>query len=91
MDPDNIPTLAKELSQIKEAGQVSSAVTALVLDAGKLRFISEGAGRMLRRAIEDTYWENRKLSIRDVSRELRPVFEADGMGELLEKNPESPS
>ena len=91
LDPDNIPTLAKELSQIKEAGQVSSAVTALVLDAGKLRFISEGAGRMLRRAIEDTYWENRKLSIRDVSRELRPVFEADGMGELLEKNPESPS
>jgi anti-sigma B factor antagonist len=87
LDPDNVPALAKELAQIREAGQVSDAVTVLALDADKLRFISEGAGRMLRRAIEDTYWEQRKLSIRGVSAKLRPVFKADGMGALLEPAP----
>jgi anti-sigma B factor antagonist len=85
MDSDNVPALAQELSQIKAANLMKDDIIVLVLDAKKLKFISEGASRLLRRAIEDSYWEKRKLVIQHVAMELRHVFEDGGMKELLEQ------
>ena len=87
MDSDNVPALAQELSQIKAANLLKEDVIILVLDAEKLKCVSSGAGRLLRRAIEESYWEKRKLIIRNSAAELRGVFEDNGMKELLEDPP----
>jgi anti-anti-sigma factor len=87
MDSDNVPGLSKELSQIKETGQLQESVTTLVLDAEKLTLISPGACRLLRRAIEETYWENRKLTIQNASHDITASLQTEGLGALLEQKP----
>lgn len=86
LEPGNIPGLAREFSQIKEAGQVDDDEHVVVLDAGKLSALAEGAGRLLRHAIEESAWAHRKLIIRSLSADLREVFQKDGMGDLIEDN-----
>jgi anti-sigma B factor antagonist len=84
MDSDNIPGLAKELSQIKEVGQLDESVTALVLDLERLTLISPSGCHLLRRAIEESAWDNRKLTIQNASKDIGAVFQNNGMGDFLE-------
>jgi anti-anti-sigma factor len=86
LEPGNIPGLARELSQIKEAGQADDQEYVLVLDAGKLSALAEGTCRLLRHAIEESDWARRKLSIRSLSADLRKEFQKNGMGDLIEED-----
>jgi anti-sigma B factor antagonist len=91
MDADNVPALAKELSQIKEVKQLNEGITTLVLDAARLTLISPGACRLLRRAIEESYWDKRKLIIQNALQEIGAVFQTEGMGDLFAQDSHSDS
>jgi anti-sigma B factor antagonist len=83
MDSDNVPALAAELSGIREAGQAKGECTTVVLDVGKLSFLSAGACRLLKHAVEETGWEKRAFSVQNAAGKIAAVFEAEGMGNVL--------
>ena len=84
MDSDNVPVISGELSQIREAAEAKDSLSVVALDLGKLSFISPGACKLLKNVFDETRWDKRKLSIQNAAKEIRAVFEAEGMGNMLE-------
>ena len=84
MDAANVPDLARELSQIREAQEAKDEALSIILDAEKLKFLSASACRQLKKALEDTGWDKRTIAIRGASKDIRAVFQSGEMGSLLE-------
>jgi anti-sigma B factor antagonist len=85
MDSDNVSVISGELSGIREASEAKEGLSVVALDLGKLTFISPGACKLLKTALDETGWDKRKLSIQNAAKEIRAVFEAEGMGNILER------
>jgi anti-sigma B factor antagonist len=85
MDGENVPAIRQELDQIREAGEAKEALTRVTLDLGKLTFISPGACKLLKNALEESRWDKRVFGIEHTPEELRAPFEAEGMGDLLRR------
>jgi anti-anti-sigma regulatory factor len=56
---------------------------AVILDMAKLTHISSGAVKHLKQAIEDTAWEKRKLTMRNVSPDIQAALQENGLGEIF--------
>ena len=84
MDSENVPSLAEELAVVREAGKVTETETIVIIDILKLVSISPNGCRLLKEALDETAWENRKLHIVNVSGDMRGAFQTAGMGPLLE-------
>jgi anti-sigma B factor antagonist len=83
MKCDNIPAVAKELSEIMKANCIREEPATVILDMENLASISPGAGKLLKQAIADTAWEKRNFAIRNASGDALAELENEGMGELI--------
>jgi len=92
---ENVETILKELSVIKEQKTHRSAAEKLpereaeaaesvtvILDMEKLTHISPGAVKQLKQAIDDTAWEKRKLKIQNASADIKAALKESGLGEI---------
>ncbi|MDR2478234.1 MAG: anti-sigma factor antagonist [Treponema sp.] len=84
MDSENVPSLAAELAAVRDAGKVSDTETIVILDILKLVSISPNGCRLLKEAIDETAWENRKLRISNMSKDIHGAFQTAGMEALLD-------
>ena len=83
METDNVDVVAAELSEIRETHLSKSAPVAVILDMGNLTHISLPACRRLKQVIADTKWENRKISIRNASVDIKAALRDSDLKELL--------
>jgi anti-anti-sigma factor len=78
METENVPMVAEELSAIKKQKNPKihdKYPVAVILDMKNLSFISPEAAKLLKEAIADSAWEERKLEMRNVSVDLQAEFE----------------
>ena len=93
MNVENVPMVAKELSNIKEQksrnqlkdgterdSQTPDPAT-VILDLEKVTSISPSALKQLKQAIENTAWEKRTLKIRNAAPDIWAELEKEGIGE----------
>ena len=83
MSSENAETILKELSEIKEHESKADKSVTVILDMEKLTHISSGAAAHLKKAIEDTAWKRRKLSIRNASTDIKAALRESSLGEIL--------
>jgi anti-sigma B factor antagonist len=84
MQSENIAMITKELSEIKEANLSRNEPLTVILDMENLSHIAPAVGYSLEKAIEETKWAHRKLSIRNPSKDIRAILKMEGLGAFLE-------
>lgn len=62
---ENVEMLSKELAEIREANITRYKPVTVILDMEKLTLVSPAADKLLKKAVEDTKWEHRKLQVRN--------------------------
>jgi anti-sigma B factor antagonist len=77
MDPENIPQVSKELSNIQE--QYMHKSVTVILDMENLSYISEKAAKSLSQVITTTAWEGRKLGIQNAPADVKEVLQKEGL------------
>jgi len=80
---ENVGTILKELSEIKEHESRMDKSVTVILDMEKLTHISSGAAIQLKKAIDDTSWKKRNLKIRNASVDIKAVLKENSLGEML--------
>jgi len=83
MSSENTETILKELSEIKEHESKTDKSVTVILDMEKLTHISSAAAAHLKKAIEDTAWKRRKLSMRNASTDIKAALRESGLGEMF--------
>ena len=83
MEGENIDLVSNELSAIREAYCTKSQPVTVILDMENLAYISSVACKLLKRAIADTQWENRQLSARNVSVDMRAALRENALDEIV--------
>jgi anti-anti-sigma factor len=84
MQSENVAMITKELSEIKDTNLSRKEPLAIVLDMEHITHIAPGMGYSLEQAIEETKWEQRKLSIRNPSTDIRAILKMEGLSGFLE-------
>jgi anti-anti-sigma regulatory factor len=79
MNPENVIVVSEGLCQIRKEKDAQDADLNVVLDVEKLSFAAEPACRQLRKIIEETGWDQRKLVVCGVSEELKSIFAESGL------------
>ena len=79
---EDIPAVAKELSDIREQKLEKSGII-VILDMGKLTHVSPGTFRHLGKAIADTEWEGRDLRVRNASLDIQAALKEEGLKQIL--------
>lgn len=83
MNPENAPVVHDGLFRIREENLAREGDITVILDAEKLESLTEAACRILRKAVEDTGWERRKLAVQNASEEIRRVCGDNGLAWAL--------
>jgi len=83
MQSENVETISKELSEIKEHETKTDKSVTVILDLEKLTHISPGAAKQLKQAIDDTAWKKRKLKIQNASADIKAALKESGLGDLV--------
>jgi len=83
MHSENVAMISKELSEIKEHESKADKSVTVILDMEKLTYISSGAIKQLKQAIEDSAWNKRNLKIRNASVDIKAALKENSLGEML--------
>jgi anti-sigma B factor antagonist len=86
MEPENVPALAKELLDIRDANMARAQPVTLILDAARLDSLPAACHKPLKEAIDSSAWENRTIVIQNAAEDIQSAVEAAGMGSLLEQS-----
>lgn len=79
MNPENASVVHDGLFRIREENLARDADITVILDAEKLESLTESASRILCKAVEDTGWERRKLTVQNAAEEIRRICTGSGL------------
>ncbi|MDR0290883.1 MAG: anti-sigma factor antagonist [Treponema sp.] len=83
MHNENVETLSKELSEIKEENHSSSKAVQVILDMEKLSAISSSAIKLLKQAITETDWEARNIRAKNAAVDMQTALEEGSLRDIL--------
>jgi anti-anti-sigma regulatory factor len=85
MQVDNVETVTKELTDIKNTGLYWETPVTIIFDMANLASVAPRVCKMLKETLDETEWEKRKIAIRNVPPNILPEPEKEGLGDLVDR------